>query len=832
MAEFKSYVKEEGFAPVDIPSITPYINRNLEALRRSEQQNIRDQYTVDKQRADQLGKNLEGIASLGQKTAEYFKERELNFREKEVARMEMEEYEKYLADPDAYVRSDFIEQLDGIRSVNRVTEDLGSQAYEQTGNAEVATQVRELSGWREIAQAKIKLKLANDYYQTWLPKQLLGANITDQASRGAAIRQARMTFMREFGLNGFSKDILGSDLYPEQLKLHAKLMKEGAELDAQNSTFVTRTEATTLFEQDLDFASLVNTLSNTLDEKGQVLGRKRGFDLAIGHLKKMFDAGTISSDELDSIKSQPMPGMGGRTYGEMKATAFENLMQEQAAEERANATAIQAQKVYEAKAEIQPYLDKVADGEVVPSKADLMALQDKFRTATGEEDQRLNALMKDTASAKVEREADAMFENLYLSGQLTPEAVLRIPSSRLHKKWLKLATDQTNLKSGKSKIHHRALDQLVKATPGLKATPDGVRGEASVIIIGNLQGEYDRRVVELTNSAGAGADPDQIADQAYAETVKLYNDAQQKGSSSIYNFNTRDGKFTNYQTSQTQQASVVNKTTARNRLTDTTHLLQTIGERILDSPGAVLTRAEFEQMDKDIAKNGFKMPGIVNYIASQTGFTPMEVIKRAREAMDLPPLPVPPSLQYVDDNLSSAAKALLYKQKSPERSIRGFSETREYEPSIVPGGFGPKIKEAAEANGIPPAVLTALLEQESGFRPDVISGKTLSRSGAAGIAQFMPGTARQMGVDPLNTDSAIDGAARYLRHLMDSYGFDLKTAIYAYNAGPGTVQRYGVGATDENANYYPSIMKLATKYGYGQVSLNDPAIFRPSFASN
>jgi soluble lytic murein transglycosylase-like protein len=89
-----------------------------------------------------------------------------------------------------------------------------------------------------------------------------------------------------------------------------------------------------------------------------------------------------------------------------------------------------------------------------------------------------------------------------------------------------------------------------------------------------------------------------------------------------------------------------------------------------------------------------------------------------------------------------------------------------------------------------------------------------------------------MGVDPLNTDSAIDGAARYLRHLMDSYGFDLKTAIYAYNAGPGTVQRYGIGATEENANYYPSIMKLATKYGYGQVSLNDPAIFRSSFATN
>ena len=271
----------------------------------------------------------------------------------------------------------------------------------------------------------------------------------------------------------------------------------------------------------------------------------------------------------------------------------------------------------------------------------------------------------------------------------------------------------------------------------------------------------------------------------YAETVQLYNDAQKPGSNSIYNFNTREGKFSNYTSSQEQLASQDNKTAARNRLTNATHLLQTIGERILDSPGAILTRAEFEQMDKDIARNGFKMPGIVTYVASQTGYTPLEVIKRAREAMDLPPMPQPPSLQYVDNTVSPEAKALLYKYQTPERSIRGFAETREYEPSIVPGGFGPKIKEAAEANGIPPAVLTALLEQESGFRPDVVSGKTLSRSGAVGIAQFMPGTSQMMGVNPLDTDSAIDGAARYLRHLMDNFGFDLKTAIYAYNAGPG-----------------------------------------------
>ena len=101
-----------------------------------------------------------------------------------------------------------------------------------------------------------------------------------------------------------------------------------------------------------------------------------------------------------------------------------------------------------------------------------------------------------------------------------------------------------------------------------------------------------------------------------------------------------------------------------------------------------------------------------------------------------------------------------------------------------------------------------------------------------GLAQFMPGTAEQMGVDPYNPDSAIDGAGKYLRHLMDTYGFDLKTAIYAYNAGPGTIQKYGIGATEENKNYYPNIIRHASKYGYGVEALNDPAIMRPLFGSS
>ena len=118
------------------------------------------------------------------------------------------------------------------------------------------------------------------------------------------------------------------------------------------------------------------------------------------------------------------------------------------------------------------------------------------------------------------------------------------------------------------------------------------------------------------------------------------------------------------------------------------------------------------------------------------------------------------------------------------------------------------------------------MEQESGYLPEVINGKRLSSAGAQGIAQFMPATAAQFDIDPLDPESAIDGAAMYL-HYMDNYDFTLREAIYAYNAGPGTVQKYGVGATEENKNY-PGILKKAAKYGYSE-AFRDPTMMRPVF---
>ncbi len=92
---------------------------------------------------------------------------------------------------------------------------------------------------------------------------------------------------------------------------------------------------------------------------------------------------------------------------------------------------------------------------------------------------------------------------------------------------------------------------------------------------------------------------------------------------------------------------------------------------------------------------------------------------------------------------------------------------------------------ASSKHGVDPRVMSALVWSESAFRPDAVS-----RAGAIGLAQLMPGTARGLGVDPWNPEQNLDGGARYLAMQVDRFG-SLELGLAAYNAGPGNVIRYG-----------------------------------------
>jgi len=110
-------------------------------------------------------------------------------------------------------------------------------------------------------------------------------------------------------------------------------------------------------------------------------------------------------------------------------------------------------------------------------------------------------------------------------------------------------------------------------------------------------------------------------------------------------------------------------------------------------------------------------------------------------------------------------------------------------------------RQAAQRVGIDPDIFTRQIQQESGFNPNA-----KSPAGATGIAQFMPGTAQGMGIDPSDPYAALDAAAKLDRQNLEKYG-DYRSALAAYNAGGGNVDKYGgVPPFEETQRYVQNIL--------------------------
>ncbi len=113
----------------------------------------------------------------------------------------------------------------------------------------------------------------------------------------------------------------------------------------------------------------------------------------------------------------------------------------------------------------------------------------------------------------------------------------------------------------------------------------------------------------------------------------------------------------------------------------------------------------------------------------------------------------------------------------------------------------PAILAAGLSRGEWMALFQAMIWQESRFNPGAVSPK-----GARGLAQLMPGTAAQLGVNPRDPMQNLDGGARYLLTQLRTFRSPM-LALAAYNAGPGAVHKYGgVPPYPETRNYVVKIL--------------------------
>jgi peptidoglycan DL-endopeptidase CwlO len=144
-----------------------------------------------------------------------------------------------------------------------------------------------------------------------------------------------------------------------------------------------------------------------------------------------------------------------------------------------------------------------------------------------------------------------------------------------------------------------------------------------------------------------------------------------------------------------------------------------------------------------------------------------------------------------DDSVRAAAGSLR------PAALRGSSN------AALGGSFDSLFSAATTKYGLPSGLLKSVARAESGLDPNA-----RSHAGAIGLMQLMPGTARELGVDPTKPAQAIDGAARLLRQHLRSFG-SVSLALAAYNAGPGAVRKHdGIPPYPETRAYVKRVTEL------------------------
>jgi hypothetical protein len=120
--------------------------------------------------------------------------------------------------------------------------------------------------------------------------------------------------------------------------------------------------------------------------------------------------------------------------------------------------------------------------------------------------------------------------------------------------------------------------------------------------------------------------------------------------------------------------------------------------------------------------------------------------------------------------------------------------------------WGKEIQAASAKYDVNPALIAAVIEQESGGKPDI-----MSPAGAIGLMQLMPRTAKELGVNPYEPAQNIEGGTKYLATQLHRFG-SVEMALAAYNAGPENVFNFRYMYIAETQNYIRNVPALMNKY--------------------
>ena len=161
------------------------------------------------------------------------------------------------------------------------------------------------------------------------------------------------------------------------------------------------------------------------------------------------------------------------------------------------------------------------------------------------------------------------------------------------------------------------------------------------------------------------------------------------------------------------------------------------------------------------------------------------------------------TLHFTDNPVHSGFKLYMkdFKQDKKLRTKFKFSGD--------PSKYDDIIKKSAQKYGVSVALVKAVIQAESGYNPNAVS-----RTGASGLMQLMPKTAKHLKVaDSFNPTDNVEGGVKYLSFLLNTFNGDTTLALAAYNAGLGKVAKYrGVPPYRETINYIQRVLSYMQSY--------------------
>lgn len=217
--------------------------------------------------------------------------------------------------------------------------------------------------------------------------------------------------------------------------------------------------------------------------------------------------------------------------------------------------------------------------------------------------------------------------------------------------------------------------------------------------------------------------------------------------------------------------------------------------------GVVLVAAQLSAFSAEIAvlRNGFtirferkQQAGNITRLYTRGGFVDVPTAEIASfEPDDAPDIPAAqPGVQDLPVTQPSASASVVSVAQVPAAPVR---------PNL-----DQVVREASDRHQLDPDFVNSVIKAESNFQ-----SRAVSRKGAQGLMQLMPGTASQLGVaDPFDPKANVEGGTAYLSQLLDQYHNDPIKALAAYNAGPNRVEQYhGVPPYMETRAYVARIVR-------------------------